>query len=282
MKSLKDFFTNPSTVTHAEKRIGICLSGGAALGLAHIGVLQSLNDNQIYPNVIAGTSMGSIIGAMYAAGYTPTQMLQLIKDGKLYKLSNLMSFQPAFWKTGLSDQHIIINLLNELIPNNSFDKLEKNLFVCVSNLSTGNWEIINKGNDLAEWVSASSSIPGIFNAMKINNMVYVDGGLLNNLPAQPLRDVCDVIIGSNVICLEEAKKQLKPRDTLLRSVRVLQHQNSAPGKELCDFLIEPAAISKYNEFSFDAYQSIYQYGYRTTSQFISKNPDILKLKKNSK
>ena len=150
------------------------------------------------------------------------------------------------------------------------------------NHSTGNWEIINKGNDLAEWVSASSSIPGIFNAMKINNMVYVDGGLLNNLPAQPLRDVCDVIIGSNVICLEEAKKQLKPRDTLLRSVRVLQHQNSAPGKELCDFLIEPAAISKYNEFSFDAYQSIYQYGYRTTSQFISKNPDILKLKKNSK
>lgn len=280
MKSIKELFTQ-SVVHDTKHKIGLCLSGGGALGFAHIGVIQALEDHQIFPDVISGSSMGSIVGSIYAAGYTPAQMLQFIKDGKLYKITNIMNFQPAFWKIGLSDHAPIVTLMNEFIPNNSFHKLEKKLYVCVSNLTSASWEIISKSEKLDMWVAASCCIPGIFNAMKINNMMYVDGGLLNNVPSQPLREKCEFIIGSDVIPHLTAKKKLKPRDTLVKSLRVAQHQSSLPGRALCDFLIEPEAIEKYNEFNFEAYQSIYQYGYRAATQFIAKNPDILKLKKTS-
>lgn len=280
MKSIKELFTQ-SVVHDTKHKIGLCLSGGGALGFAHIGVIQALEDHQIFPDVISGSSMGSIVGSIYAAGYTPAQMLQFIKDGKLYKITNIMNFQPAFWKIGLSDHAPIVTLMNEFIPNNSFDKLEKKLYVCVSNLTSASWEIISKSEKLDMWVAASCCIPGIFNAMKINNMMYVDGGLLNNVPSQPLREKCEFIIGSDVIPHLTAKKKLKPRETLVKSLRVAQHQSSLPGRALCDFLIEPEAIEKYNEFNFEAYQSIYQYGYRAATQFIAKNPDILKLKKTS-
>ncbi len=258
MKSIKELFTQ-SVVHDTKHKIGLCLSGGGALGFAHIGVIQALEDHQIFPDVISGSSMGSIVGSIYAAGYTPAQMLQFIKDGKLYKITNIMNFQPAFWKIGLSDHAPIVTLMNEFIPNNSFDKLEKKLYVCVSNLTSASWEIISKSEKLDMWVAASCCIPGIFNAMKINNMMYVDGGLLNNVPSQPLREKCEFIIGSDVIPHLTAKKKLKPRDTLVKSLRVAQHQSSLPGRALCDFLIEPEAIEKYNEFNFEAYQSIYQY-----------------------
>ena len=276
MKSIIELFSHPAP--HESKyKIGISLSGGGALGFAHIGVLQALEDYRIFPEAISGSSIGSIVGAMYAAGYTPTQMLQFIKDGKLYKITNIMNFQPAFWKAGLSNHNSILSMMKEFIPNNSFDKLEKKLFVCVSNLTTGNWEIISKSEKLDIWIAASCSIPGIFNAMKINDMMYVDGGLLNNLPSQPLRDRCEFVIGSDVIPHLESKKVLKSRDTLVESLRVALHQNSLAGRTKCDYLIESEAIENHHEFNYDAYQSIYQSGYRAASQFISNNPEILKL-----
>lgn len=279
MKSLKEIFS-PSTPEHAQKlKIGICLSGGGALGFAHIGVLQALEDHRIFPEAISGSSMGSIIGVMYAAGYTPAQMLQFIKEGKLYKITNIMKFQPTFWKSGLSNHTTILSLIKEFIPNNSFDKLEKPMHVCVTNLTTGKWEIISKSEKLDIWIAASCSIPGVFNAMKINNMMYVDGGLLNNFPSQPLREKCEHIIGSDVIPLLTSKKALKPRDTLVKSLRVAQHHSSQPGRSLCDFLIEPEAIEKYHEFNYEAYQAIYQCGYRAATKLIGGHPDILKLAK---
>lgn len=275
MKSLKEIFT-PSPPSPKFK-VGICLSGGGALGFAHIGVLQALEDHRIYPETVSGSSMGSIIGAMYCAGYTPAQMLKFINEGKLYRITKIMHFQAAFWKAGLSNHSTIISLMKEFIPNNSFDKLEKPLHVCVANLTTGNWEIISKSDKLDMWIAASCSIPGVFNAMKINSMMYVDGGLLNNMPSQPLRDKCEYVIGSDVIPHLSAKKQLKSRDTLLKSIRVVQHQSSQPGRALCDFLIEPEAIEKFNEFTFDAYQAIYQYGYKATSKLIAESGKMRKL-----
>ncbi|HNX12196.1 MAG TPA: patatin-like phospholipase family protein [Paludibacteraceae bacterium] len=276
MRSIKHFFNN-SESNNPNETIGLCLSGGGALGFAHIGVLQALHDYRIFPQIISGTSMGSIIGSLYAAGYTPAQMIKFIDEGKLYRVTKLMTFQPAFWKAGLTSQAAIMSLINDLIPNNSFEKLEKPMHICVSNLTTGKYEIIEHSNKLDMWIGASCSIPGIFNGMKINDMTYVDGGLLNNFPAQPLREKCSVIIGSDVIPHSSVMKNQKSRDTLLSSLRVGIHQNSLPGREMCDYLIEPKAIEKFHEFSFENFQSIYHYGYKATVQFIADNPEILRL-----
>lgn len=276
MKFLKELLT-PASPKKFKHKIGICLSGGGALGFAHIGVLQALEDHRIFPETVSGTSMGSIIGAMYCAGYTPSQMLQLTKEGKLYKITNIMQFQPAFWKAGLSNHSTIFSVVNEFIPHNSFEKLEKPLYVCVSNLNSGKWEIISKSEKLDIWIAASCSIPGIFNSLKINENIYVDGGLLNNFPAQPLRETCEYVIGSNAVPYLTPKNTLQSRDVVTKSIRAALNQSSQAGRNLCDFLIESKAIKKYNEFSFDAYQAIYQYGYRATTKFIVGNPELLKL-----
>jgi NTE family protein len=258
--------------------LGICLSGGGALGFAHIGVLQSLEDHGIYPTHIVGASMGAIVGTLYAAGYSPTEMLHLIKDDKLYKVTKLMTFRPTFLKSGISTHTMLRSLMRELIPHNSFDQLKKNMNICVVNLNTAEWEIMNSGNKLDKWVAASASIPGVFDAIVESKTYYVDGGLLNNMPAQGLQGLCKYLIGVDVIPHKIPSELKKPIDTLAYSIRAMQHQNSKEGRGLCNFLIESQAIEEFHEFSFEAYQAIYHHGYSAATKYIAENPAMLKLR----
>ena len=273
MNILKNLFRSPES-TNA---IGICLGGGGALGFAHIGVLQSLEDHGIFPQCISGSSMGSIIGTLYAIGFSPADMLQLIKDDKLYKVTKLMSFTPSRYKSGMSNHNTLRNLIKELAPHNSFEQLEKKLYVCVSNLNSAEYEIKHSGNELDQWVAASASIPGVFEAVKDADVYYVDGGLLNNMPAQCLVRSCNTIIGVDVVPLVAPSVLNKPTDTLAYSLRVAQHQNSIEGRGLCHFLIEPKAIHEFHEFNYEAYQTIYQYGYSAATKYFVENPELLKL-----
>lgn len=286
MKFIKDLISSFSQQNSEEKtekespqRIGICLSGGGALGYAHIGVLQALEDCGIYPQVISGSSMGGIVGTLYAAGITPLQMMEIIKNDKLYRITKLMNFNPKFWeKSALINNKAVRVLVNECVPENSFNALRKPMYVCVANLSSGKWEIVNEGDNLDAWIAATSAIPGIYSAVKIENQIYVDGGLLNNMPAQPLKKDCDVIIGSDVLPYSVVMKDLRLKDTVAASARVAQSQNSEEGRSLCDFLIEPKGVEKYHEFNFEAYKEIYHYGYVAVTTFITENPEILKIK----
>jgi NTE family protein len=273
MNMIKNLFSYSSR----NEALGLCLSGGGALGFAHIGVIQSLEENGIYPTHIVGSSMGAIIGTLYAAGYSPADMLQMIKDDKLYKVTKLLTFRASFLKSGLSTHTLLRTVIKEMIPHNSFDKLKKKIYICIANLNSAEWEIIDSGDELDKWVSASASIPGVFETVKEGETFYVDGGLLNNMPAQAIEKVCLNIIGVDVIPHKIPSELNKPTDTLVYSIRAMQHQNSKEGREICRFIIEPNAIEEYHEFSFDAYEAIYQYGYDAANKFIAENPEMLKL-----
>ena len=259
-------------------KIGLCLSGGGALGFAHIGVLQALLENGIIPDYISGSSMGAIVGTLYAAGYSPDDMMQMIREDRLYRVSKLMTFKPKFWKSGFSDHSTVRKLILETIPHNSFDKLACKMHVCVVNTNTMEWEIKSSGGDLDAWVSASASIPGVFEAYEKDGIFYIDGGLLNNLPAQPLKPLCDKIIGVDVLPYYPPQKMKKPIDAITTSIRGVQHVNSLEGRSICDFIIEPTVVRRLNEFRFDAYQRIFKQGYRDAMVYIRTHPEILKLK----
>lgn len=262
----------PTTKKH---KIGLALSGGGALGFAHIGAIQALEEHGVKPDFISGSSMGAIIGAIYCAGYSPAKIMRIIQAEKLYKLDKLMSPNLNFKQKGLSSHATLRATLKELIPHDCFDSLEIPFAVCVTNITSGIYEYYYSGKGIVEYVVASASIPGVFDPVVIKNTTYVDGGVLNNLPAEILHQKgCDYIIGVDVLpFLPVEKKSIL--DITLWSIRLMQHSNTQNGIKYCNWLIESNAIEKYNEFEFDKYKEIYQYGYKAMTEYIHSHPEMI-------
>lgn len=247
-----------------KPKIGIAFSGGGARGIAHIGALKSLLENGIEPHVISGSSAGSIVGALYAAGKSPEEMLAFVKDSKLFKLIKVGLPNRGFTKlTYLRER------LSQTIEEDSFEALHKKLFVAISNLHTGICEMVSSG-PLFDVIVASSSIPLVFKPVELNGQLYVDGGLLNNLPVTPLLEEVDFVIGVNVM------PQVELRDTSLQSLIGVAARcfelsvvgNTRPDLESCHFVIEPKAVHNYHIFQFNQYEALYQIGYEATQAII--------------
>ncbi|NCA79061.1 MAG: hypothetical protein EOM76_02570 [Sphingobacteriia bacterium] len=258
-----------------HKKIGLVLSGGGALGYAHIGAIQALEEHDIYPEYIAGTSMGAIIGALYADGIKPAEMLKLIQDRKMDKTIGLIDSYKGFADLGLSTHDAVKKLFSELMPHNNFDSLKLHYYTCVTNLDEGIYKIVGHGDNLKEYVAASASIPGVFSVEVIDGVQYVDGGVLNNIPSQAIRNKCDILIGVDVVPYIPKLELKNIRDVLTRTVRAAQHQNSINGRKMCDYLVESDAIRNYNGGQFNKYLEIYQYGYKTMMDYIKAHPEMV-------
>ena len=259
----------------AQKKLGLALSGGGALGFAHIGAIQALEEHGIKPDYVSGSSMGAIIGVIYCAGYTPTEIMKVIKDEKLYKLEKLMSPKISLKRQGLSSHATLRTTLQEMLPHDCFDSLKIPFTVCVTNITSGKSEYYFSGKGLINWVVASASIPGVFEPVFVNDTAYVDGGVLNNLPAEALHNRgCDYIIGVDVLpFLPVEKKSIL--DITLWSIRLMQHSNTIDDSKYCNWLITSNAIKSYNEFDFDKYKEIYQYGYKAMTEYIHSHPEMI-------
>ena len=256
----------------AQKKLGLALSGGGALGFAHIGAIQALEEHGIKPDYVSGSSMGAIIGVIYCAGYTPTEIMKVIKDEKLYKLEKLMSPKISLKRQGLSSHATLRTTLQEMLPHDCFDSLKIPFTVCVTNITSGKSEYYFSGKGLINWVVASASIPGVFEPVFVNDTAYVDGGVLNNLPAEALHNRgCDYIIGVDVLPFLDVQKS-SIMDIALWSIRLMQHSNTIDDSKYCNWLITSNAIKSYNEFDFDKYKEIYQYGYKAMTDYIHSHP----------
>jgi NTE family protein len=176
-----------------KKKIGLALSGGLAKGFAHIGVLKVFEQNNINIDMVSGTSMGSIIGAMYCMGYSTSKIEKIINESSLKDLIDL-----AFPKKGLIKGKKIEDLLRKIFENKKFSDLKKPFFVTAVDILNSK-EIIFKKGDISKAVRASISIPGIFEPVLNNKRVLVDGGILDNTPIDILRkNKADIIIAVNL------------------------------------------------------------------------------------
>lgn len=254
----------------ADFRLGIALSGGGARGAAHIGVLQALEELEISPECISGTSAGSIVGLLYSAGLKPLEILSFVEEVSLLKTLRL-----GLPTKGLADLTYLKDQLTGMIPQRNFSELQKSFFVAVANLNTGKSEIISSG-PVIDYVIASSSIPLIFKPSVINGNTYVDGGLLNNLPTAPLVERCERILGVNVLPISEVEN--KHVDSLIgigiRCFEVSIRSNILDNKEDCDLVIEPPRIAKYNIFNTRKARELFELGYQAT---MDKKDEIGKL-----
>lgn len=244
---------------------GIVLSGGGARGLAHIGVLAALEEHGISPALVSGSSMGAIVGAFYAAGTSIDEMLAIAKNRKLYKLFN-WNFPK---RGGMLSLQILLEALQQHIPEDSFKALKKKLFISVSNISAGKHETISKGS-LFQAVIASSSIPIIFEPQIIKGHTYIDGGLFNDLPVEPLVGKCHTIIASHVNYNGPEPELSSIRAIAERVYRLAIYQHVEKNFNKCDFIIDPPELREHSIFDFKHIEKLYEIGYRSAEAMICK------------
>lgn len=159
-----------------EKRVGLVLSGGGARGFAHIGVLRALEETGVEVDVIAGTSLGAILGALYAHGYDAEDLGTLASSVKWRDIVDL-SLQG-----GLIKGEKLRQFLSTYLPPN-FEDLAKPLAVTTTDVESGEEVILFEG-DLVSAVRASSSYPGAFQPVELKGRTLADGGIVNNLPVE--------------------------------------------------------------------------------------------------
>ncbi len=181
----------------SDKKVGLALSGGAARGLAHIGVLEILEKEEVPINMISGTSMGAIVGAMYARGESASKIKEVALDLGWRELAQIVALtQP---KAGLLSVRKIKARLKEIIGEVDFADLQMPFACVATDIITGEEVVIQHGPVL-EAVIASMSLPVIFRAARWHGRYLVDGGVVNPVPVSVLKDMgADFIIASNVV-----------------------------------------------------------------------------------
>ncbi len=179
-----------------KARIGYALGGGGARGLAHIGVIKVLEERDIQPCVIAGISMGALVGALYASGLRAGDIERALRlDVK--RLALLADVRPSV--SGLVQGKRVTEGLKSLLGDLAFEDL-KIPFVCVATDIVNGQEVVLRSGPVITAVRASISIPGIFTPVNVRGRYLVDGGLVNVVPVQTCRDMgADYVVGVNVM-----------------------------------------------------------------------------------
>ncbi|HLP14983.1 MAG TPA: patatin-like phospholipase family protein [Bacteroidota bacterium] len=255
------------SISQNRPKLGLVLSGGGAKGLAHIGVLKVLEEAGIRPDYITGTSMGSVVGGLYAMGYTVAQIESvmhtldwnsLLSDRTDYRLLAMEQKRQVDRYVGLfpiadgrvhlpggmnAGQRIGILLSRLTAPFHSLKSFSELPipFACVStDIATGRPVLIDKG-DIGDAIRASMSIPTVFTPMLIDSLLFVDGGLVRNFPVEEVRRMgADIVIGVDVGAPSLKKEEI--RDFIQVLVQATQFSDAlalAHERALCDVLILP-------------------------------------------
>ncbi len=244
-------------------KVGLALSGGAARGIAHIGVLKALREAQISIDMIAGTSSGALIGALYASGLD----IEKIEDKSLsLKWREFADFTLP--KMGLISGKGIEEFVSEHTKVRNFNELKIPLAIVTTDLISEK-EVVFREGPLARIVQASCSIPGVYTPVKYDNMLLIDGGVVNILPTNVLRRMgADFIIGVDVNT--KATISPEPRNVfqvILQSWDVISRQGAKRAAQDADLVIYPE-IGDISRVDLKRAKELLQAGYQATQEVI--------------
>jgi NTE family protein len=174
-------------------RLGVALGGGAAKGFAHIGVIKMLEANGLTPDVVSGTSAGSVVGALYASGMDVFRLQQ-----HAVALDEARIRDVSLFSGGLIEGQKLQDYVNEMVGQRPFERLRKPFAAVATRLDNGDRTVFARGN-VGQAVRASSSVPGVFEPVKIANVAYVDGGLVSPVPVDAARQLgADFVIAVDI------------------------------------------------------------------------------------
>lgn len=239
------------------KSIGLVLSGGGIRGMAHIGLIKAMEEHGLEAKVVAGSSVGALVGALYANGNSVEDMLQFFKDTPLFQYNFF-----AIGKPGFIDTERYFNIFKGYFPKDSFESLEKPLYVVATDLLKGEEKVFTEGK-LIKPLLASAALTPVFSPVEINKTLYADGGVMNNFPKEYVDGKADFIIGSNVsIAGEVQKKDLKNSLQLAGRITGLMIYAASYRKlKECNLYIEPKELEKIGMLDKKGIQKAFTIGY---------------------
>ena len=226
---------NVPQVKVAPIKVGIALGGGAAKGFAHIGVIKMLEANGIQPVAVAGTSAGSVVGALYASGMDAFAMQE-----NAFALDESKIRDVSLFSGGVVKGQKLQDYVNQLVGQRPIDKLRKPFAAVATQLETGERTVFVRGNT-GQAVRASSSIPGVFEAVEIGKFHYVDGGVTSPVPVDATRQlgaefVIAVDISSKANGIESSTSML---GNINQSIRIMGQKLGALELQRADIVIRP-------------------------------------------
>lgn len=286
-----------------QPKVGVVLSGGGAKGFAHVSVLKELQRLGVQVDYIGGTSMGAIVGGMYAAGYTPDQIEKIIRDLDFVSIiqdnisrEDKSYFEKSFLEKttvslpikgksiglplGLSKGQNVLNFLTELLAPvdniTDFSKLPVPFFCIATDIESGEEVVLEKGS-LPLALRASASFPSLLNPVEINNRLLIDGGVANNFPVDRMKERgADIIIGVNVQGTLLNREKLSSVASLLSQIVNFQmYKKSDEQIKKLNVHIHPD-VSDYSVVSFDKKEEIFKAGERAVKPYIRVLKEIAK------
>jgi NTE family protein len=228
--------TPPPVVTTSPPRlkIALALGGGAARGFAHVGVIKALEAQGIYPDIIVGTSAGSVVGALYAAGYNGFELQQLSMQMDEKQVSDW-----SLPNRGVIKGDALQDFINNAVKYRTLEKMNKTFAVVATDLHTGEMIVFRTGNT-GMAVRASSSVPGIFQPVSINGNEYVDGGLVSPVPIRVARSLgADFVIAVDISDKPQNNKTESSIDVMMQTFNIMGQSISRSELLEADIVIRP-------------------------------------------
>lgn len=244
-------------------KIGYCLSGGGVRGIAHLGVMKALDEKGIKPSIIAGTSAGALMGAFYAVGFTPDEILEMALKSRFLTSSNLQWRKPGFFS-----MRFFSKLFHLIFPHDSFDVLKIPLIVTATDIITGEIAYFEKG-ELVNVLLASACFPMIFQPIEMKNSIYMDGGILDNFPIQQLIGRCDRVIGSYVNDMDLTSKKISMATIIDRTFNLAINDTINIKKKSCDLFLAPPDMMRYGIMDMKHAKVIFDEGYKYATSHLT-------------
>jgi NTE family protein len=252
------------------KKSGIAFGGGGTRGIAHIGAIKVFQQNNIDFDFIAGTSVGSMAGAVYALGVPWQDMYDFvlsIKQKNLFPRKNWVSYMSA---------EVLEKMADYYLKDKTFDQLDKPFCAVAVDLKKGRPERLCSGN-VSKALSASCAIPGVFQPVKIGDKTYVDGGILRIVPTQTVREMgAEKVVGIHLnSSRSEGTDSLKRRDIVLSAYRLSINMNSSHCEQYSDIMLKPK-LGAYMPYSLKYAKEMLDIGEQTALSSLDKIKSLLK------